>query len=104
MDLAFEAATPLDFVLRCTTSYWEYIVSHKHPVLRGREKDVARTLEDPDEIRRSQKDPAVLLFYRRRKPRWLCAVACHKKGSGFLIKAYPTDVIKVGETIWTRSK
>lgn len=24
--------------------------------------------------------------------------------SGFLITAYPTDAIKAGETIWTRSK
>ena len=32
------------------------------------------------------------------------AVARRKDGSGFLITAYPTDVIKVGEMIWTRSR
>jgi hypothetical protein len=79
-------------------------VTHKHPVLQGRETEVAQALVDPDEIRRSQKDPRVLLFYRGSAPRWLCAVTRREDGSGFLITAYPTEAIKAGETIWTRSR
>lgn len=103
-ELQFEVATPLGFTVHCTRTYWEFIVKHKHPVLLGREEEVARVLADPDEVRRSRKDPQVLLFYRSTSPRWLCAVARREDSTGFLITAYPTDAIKIGKTIWTRSK
>jgi hypothetical protein len=80
------------------------IVSEKHPVLAGHEAEVKETLSDPDEIRRSRKDAQVLLFYRRQRPRWLCAAVRRTDGAGFLITAYPTDAVKAGETIWTRSR
>ena len=100
----FEVLTPLGFVVRCTGAYWRFIVSEKHPVLAGHEAEVSATLADPDEIRRSRKDPQVLLFYREAKPRWLCAVVRRSDGAGFLITAYPTDAVKAGERIWTRSR
>ncbi|MBI4701823.1 MAG: DUF4258 domain-containing protein [Deltaproteobacteria bacterium] len=103
-DLLFEVPTPLGFSVRCTRAYWEFILTYKHPVLRGREQDIERVLRDPDEVRRSRKDPDVLLFYRAVTPRWLCAVARREDGSGFLITAYPTDTIKMGRTVWTRSR
>ena len=34
----------------------------------------------------------------------LCAVARREDGSGFLITAYPTDAVKAGESVGTRSK
>ena len=103
-DLAFEVSTPLGFTVSCTRAYWNFVVAYKHPVLAGRERDVARTLADPDEVRRSRRDPTVLLFYRGASPRWVCAVARREGGAGFLVTAYPTDAIKAGETIWTRSR
>jgi len=102
--LHFEVHTPLGFAVRCTRAYWQFIVSEKHPVLAGHEAEVKTTLSDPDEIRRSRKDSKVFLFYRGKAPRWLCAVVRRGDGAGFLITAYPTDAIKSGETIWTRSK
>ena len=53
---------------------------------------------------RVKKDSRVLLFYRGHKPRWVCAVVRRDDGVGFLITAYPADVVKAGETIWTRSR
>lgn len=103
-DLLFEVETPLGFVVRCTRTYWEFIITQKHPVLCGREQDIIQVLTDPDVVRQSRKDQAVLLFYRGASPRWLCAVVRRDDGSGFLITAYPTDSLKIGETIWTRSK
>jgi hypothetical protein len=103
-DLLFEVATPMGFSVRCTRAYWQLIVTYKHPTLAGREIEVALVLRDPDLIRRSRRDPGVLLFYRGFSPRWLCAVARRLNGDGFLITAYPTDSIKVGEPVWTRSK
>jgi hypothetical protein len=100
----FAIATPLGFVVSCSREYWAFIIAQKHPVMSGLEQEVAQALADPDEVRQSRKDSNVYLFYRGTSPRWLCAVARRAEGSGFLITAYPTDAIKAGVTIWTRSK
>lgn len=102
-DLFFEVTTPLDFSVRVTRSYWELIVTTKHPVMSGREADVQNTLREPDEIRRSRTDPTVHLFYRMERPkRWICAVAKQLNRDGFLITTFPTDGIKEGEQIWSK--
>jgi len=89
--------------VRTGTAYWEYLVSVRHPVLRGRVADIIRTLAEPEQVRKSRKDPSVYLFYRSEPGRWLCAVARRLGALGFLVTAYPTDSIKVGGTVWTRS-
>ena len=102
-DLLFEVQTPLGFRIRVTRSYWELISKIKHPVLAGREKDVMETLKNPSEIRVSNRDPAVFLFYKpKRIGSWVCAVAKQLNGDGFLITAYPTDAIKEGERVWPK--
>lgn len=64
-DLLFEVTTPLGFRVRVTHAYWNLIVTIKHPVMAGREEDVKRTLEQPDEIRQSKSDKDVYLFIKR---------------------------------------
>lgn len=100
----FDATTPLGFRVRTTPGYWLFLVEAKHPVLAGRDADILRVLTDPDQIRRSRRDPDVYLFYRGDGRRWLCAVARRRCDHGFLITAYPTDAIKTGELAWTRSR
>ena len=63
-DILFDVLTPLGFHVRVGRSYWQVIVSIKHPVMAGHEKEVKATLENPDEIRRSKADPIVYLFYK----------------------------------------
>ncbi|MGI0014311.1 MAG: DUF4258 domain-containing protein [Nitrososphaera sp.] len=102
-ELLFEVLTPLDFRVRVTRSYWELIITVKHPVMAGHEHDVQDTLRSPSEIRQSKSDPAVYLFYKpERSRRWVCAVAKRLDGDGFLITAYPTDAIKEGELVWPK--
>jgi hypothetical protein len=55
----FEAATPLGFRVYATPSYWDIIVSVKHPVMLGREEQVLEVLRTPDEIRQSLSNPSV---------------------------------------------
>jgi len=43
-NVIFEVATPLGFIVRVTETYWEMIVSNKHPVMKNREADVQKTL------------------------------------------------------------
>ena len=102
-DLLFQILTPLNFSVRVTHSYWEYIVTVKHPVMAGREEDVKATLQNPDEIRVSRSDPNVNLFYKsERIGRWVCVIAKRLNGEGYLITTYPTDAIKEGTKIWPR--
>ncbi len=91
-------------LLRQVRAYWEHVLLEKHPVLRGRERDVEAALGNPDEVRRSRKDPALLLFYAGGSPRWTCAVTKAEGTDGFLVTAYVTDAIKIGEAVWTRSR
>jgi len=102
-ELLFEVTTPVDFTVRVTATYWDLIVTIKHPVMAWLERDVKETLENPEQIRVSRSDPKVFLFYRIQRPgRWICAVAKRLDGEGFLVTAYPTDAIKEGEYIWPK--
>ena len=102
-DLLFEVQTPLGFRVRVTRSYWELISKIKHPVMAGHERDVMETLENPSEIRVSNRDPAVYLFYKpKRIDNWVCALAKQLNGDGFLITTYPTDAITEGEQVWPK--
>jgi len=102
-EILFEAATPLGFRVRVTKAYWELIVTIKHPVMAGREADVKKALEQPDEIRQSKSDEMVFLFYKaEREKRWICAVSKQTGKEGFLITTYPTDAIKEGVQVWRK--
>ncbi len=103
-EFEFQAKTPLGVVVRCTRRYWQFIVTEKHPVLEGQQEEVVNAVRAPGEIRQSRKDPDVLLFYRGGPARWTCAVVKRENGTGFLITAYPTDAIKAGDVLWTRSR
>jgi hypothetical protein len=99
----FAVETPLGFTVRVSRRYWDTIVT-KHPDMAARVVDVELALRSPEEIRRSRRDPAVLLFYRseRGDTRWVVAVAKHEKGDGFLMTAYRTDAVKEGERLWPK--
>lgn len=99
----FEIATPLGFSVRVTRTHWDVIVSMKHPVMAGREGEVQETLSHPDQVRQSQRDAKVYLFYRLiAEKRWVCVVVKRLNANGFIITTYPTDAIKEGERIWPR--
>ena len=102
-ELLFEATSPLGFRVRVDRTRWQLIVNEKHPAMKGREADVTVSLENPDEVRQSKSDDAVLLFYKTEgTKRWVCAVTKRSGEDGFLITAYPTDAIKEGTKIWPK--
>jgi hypothetical protein len=78
-DILFDAMTPLGFRVCVTKGYWKLIVTTKHPVMTGREDDVKRALEQPDEIRQSKSDERVYLFYKaEREAMDLCGVQTNR--------------------------
>ena len=105
-ELLFEVITPLGLKVSVTKSYWNYIISIKHPYIKGMESDVTNTLESPDFIRQSKVDENVYLFYKEieyhNKNYHMCVVTNRNKG--FIITAYITDRIKEGVQIWKKSE
>jgi hypothetical protein len=94
--------TPLNFRAICSAEDWERIAGVKHPTMRGRIHEVAKTLSDPDEIRRSQPESEVILFHRRSGIRWICAVVRQGRPAARLITAYPADKVKQGDLLWRK--
>lgn len=70
--------------------------------MNGREKLVQATLQNPSQVRLSNSDKKVYLFYTlERKGRWICVVVKRLNGDGFVITTYPTDAIKEGVQLWS---
>ncbi|MGB3494511.1 MAG: hypothetical protein WBA57_17415 [Elainellaceae cyanobacterium] len=97
----FEIMTPLGIRIRTTPSYWKKIITLKHPIMVGQEEAVQQTLQDPSEIRRSQSDADVYLYYKPEPPNFICVVTRHLNGEGFVITTYRTNRIKIGDLVWT---
>jgi hypothetical protein len=98
----FEVTTVLGKRIRTTKPYWEKLVTTKHPRIRDREKEVEEALQKADEVRRSTVDSSVYLYYKKEREYYICAVAKHLNDEGFLITAYFSQSIKIGEVIWTK--
>jgi len=100
--LFFEVASVLGKKIHTTKNYWNYIVTIKHPSVRGLEDEVKRTLQEPTEVRKSREDPNVHLYYRKRMDKFICVVVKHLNNEGYIITTYLTRRM-VGETLWKRS-
>lgn len=98
----FEVICRLGKRVRTTKRYWERIVTVKHPSMQNRQEDVKAALEEPDEIRVSLRDDMVHLYYKRFGPAYICVVARHEDGTGFIITTYPTENVKLGRQVWRR--
>lgn len=101
-DLQFEVQTPLGFWVRTSQEYWQVLLT-KHPDLEENLEFVLEALQNPVEVRLSQRDSNIFLFYALiRQKRWVVAVTRRLNGAGFLITSYQTSAIKQGEKIWPR--
>ena len=96
-DIHFEVVSSLGKKIRVTKDYWNKIIETKHRIIKGKEDFVKATLHKPEEIRRSKKDSNVYLYYKSIDKDYICVVAKHLNGEGFIITAYITDRIKLGE-------
>ncbi len=93
----FEVISSLGKKIRVTKDYWNKIVETKHRIIDGKEDLVKSALENPNEIRVSRKDAKVYLFYRKLNGKYCCVVTKHLNGDGFIVTAYITDRIKIGD-------
>ncbi len=90
--------------LTTTQYYWQKIITIKHPSVREKEKEVQNVLKSPDIIRVSKSDKKVFLYYKKFYKNYLCVVARHQNGRGFIITVYITNKIKEGKLIWQKQE
>jgi len=61
-------------------------------------------LRNPDVIIREKIDPSVYLYYKHHRGGYfICVVAKHLNGDGYIITAYITDHIKRGEIVYGKN-
>ena len=78
-----------------------------HPEMKAQLPRITETLSAPDEVKRSNSDQQVELFYKlyAQTPvttKFLCVVVKVLPGDNFIITAYYTDTIKKGELLWKK--
>jgi len=94
--------TPIGHTIRLDFVYFYKSIILKHPVLLGEEREIIRSIESPFTIRRSSRDPSVVLHYCIFKTRMLCSVIKITETYCFLITSYPCDSVKQGEILWQK--
>lgn len=103
-DVYFSVQTPKGIIIRTTKSYWVGITTVKHPSIAKYEKQVKEALQNPDEIRESQQDERVHLYYKHIGKLHICVVVDHiQETEGYIITAYLTDRIKEGKPIYVKT-
>jgi len=103
-EILFEVYSKLGKKVRISKGYWNKITSVKHPIMKGKENIVRKTLFDPEEIRKSKNDPQVYLYYRSLGKYFNAVVVKHLNNEGFVITTYITDKIKEGKRVWKKSE
>lgn len=98
--MLFEVECKAKKKIRISKEHWKRISEIKHPEVSGLEDEIKQALIIPIEIKRSNSDRNVYLYYSKYKSNFLCAVIRYLNGNGFIITAYITSKIKKGEIIW----
>lgn len=100
----FEVESVLGKRIRTTLEHWRFISEVKHPLIKEFEAEVKKTIKQPDTVRKSKRDPSVFLYYRKFGNNFVCVLAKHLNGEGFVVTAYIADKVKRGETVWEKAK
>ncbi len=96
--------SPLDGVVRLTQERWEHIEEKRRQRERRPDIDmITQTLKEPEEIRASNHNPEVHLYYRAYGNRWAVVVVKQGPQGSFILTAYIADRIKQGGLLWRKS-
>lgn len=91
--------------VRLTDERTAHILQHQE--MAEMESEIERVLQAPAEVRVSRSDNTVQLFYAfyarsQVGGKWLCVVVKCPLDDAFVVTAYLTDQLKVGEVIWPK--
>lgn len=105
-DILFEVSDILDRKIRTTKSYWKKIKEVKHTELKLGVSEVKKTLQNPDEVRKSVTDASILLYAKKIEKYDILIIAVKVlNGGGFLVTVYQTKKYKKkGELVWQKQE
>lgn len=91
--------------VRLTQERVEHIL--RHPELQGQIDKLEAVLREPDVIVKSLRDPDVHLYHKHYSEspvteKYLLVAVKVKEPDAFIITAFFTDTVKVGERIWEK--
>jgi len=77
-----------------------------HPEMSEMESAIAETLQYPETVIQSRSDEQARLYYRLYPEtevgeKFVCVVVKAREGDAFVLTAYLTDKLKLGEMIWS---
>ena len=96
--------------IRLPEERWQHIITRKdHAYMVYMRAELDETLQDPDVIRKSDRDPdTVHIYYKWYEntvvgSKWvLVAVRFFDNGDAFVLTAFAPDEMKPGEEIWRK--
>jgi len=90
--------------IELTDERWVHIVN-EHPEVKQYGDRIGEVLANPDYVKKSIRDPQVLLYYRFFEDIFMgkyMLIATKKGFRSFVLTCYITDTIKKGVTVWER--
>lgn len=101
--ILFEVNDVFSKRVRTTIEYWSKIKQDKHRELSMSHFDVIATLQCPDDVYLSVKDPYIRIFYKQYGTMTLVVLVKYLNGNGFVVTVYQTTKVKrKGEKIWPK--
>jgi hypothetical protein len=99
----YEITSVLKKKIRTSENYWQYISETKHPDLKNKLKDVLESLSKADEVWQNPEIENFYFYYHKINKHWICVIARHLNGDGFIVTAYLTSKFKrKGKKIWQK--
>ena len=87
--ILFEVHSIICVRVRTTERYWRYVVEIKHPEsfsdVEEAEEKAKNTLQNPEIVVKERIEPSVHLYYKRFARYFICVVAKHLNGKGYII-------------------
>jgi len=97
-----EVTSVLGKKIRTTQEYWNHITTKKHSELEGKLDETLEALNRPREVYRQDEKSDIHLYYRKLNGSWVCVVARHLNGDGFIVTAYlTTKSRRKGILLWS---
>jgi len=102
-EILFETKDIFGKNVRTTKSYWQKIFLIKHKEVKASQDTIIKSLQKPDEVRRSVQDSFIRLFYKQLAKSFLVVVVKYLNGDGFVVTIYKTTKVKrKGVKLWPK--
>jgi len=74
----------------------------RHPEMESKKNHIADSLLNPAIIKKSHYDEKVLIYYKEFGKEYIATLVKILNKHGFILTSYITEIIKKGDTVWTK--